>query len=43
MTEYKTNNVCVRIHGSTERNKLEKATLEFLKAAEKTKKLKKGA
>ena len=41
MTEYKTQNATVRIHGSAEREKVEKATIKFVKAIQKRKRGKK--
>lgn len=34
MMEYRTGNACVRIHGGTDRDKLQEATLRFLKNVE---------
>ena len=34
MTEYKTGNACVRIHGGTDRKKLQEATIRFLQQVE---------
>lgn len=45
MTEYKYSNCTVRIHGSTDSEKLREATTAYLKKVERSKKLKakKGA
>ena len=37
MTEYKTEKATVRIHGSVERENVEKSTIKFLKGAMKCK------
>ena len=38
MTEYKTNNATVRIHGNADRENVEKATIKFMKEVMKCKK-----
>ena len=41
MTEYKTNNALVRIHGNVKRETVEKSTIKFMKEIQKRKKGKK--